>query len=104
MVWLVVLPFSFSSRLMRVTAAPSPMATAKMGSIAREMMYVGGAILLFGVARRQLARKGRVKSDSVPSVDLQPRPEESEIGALEGRRELLASLQDRTGHKTAGPI
>lgn len=38
MVSLFVLPFSFSSRLMRDTAAATPMATAKMGSIAREMM------------------------------------------------------------------
>lgn len=48
MISFVVLPFSFSSRLMRVTAAPIPIATAKMGSMTREMMYVGGAIVLFG--------------------------------------------------------
>lgn len=38
MVSLFVLPFSLSSRVMRDTAAPTPMTTAKIGSIAREMM------------------------------------------------------------------
>lgn len=38
-------PSSFSSRLMRVVAAPRPMTTAKIGSATLEMMYVGDGIL-----------------------------------------------------------
>lgn len=37
-VWLPVRPLSFSSRLIRVTAAPKPMKTAKMGSATLEMI------------------------------------------------------------------
>lgn len=41
---LVVFPLLFSSRLIRVTAAETPMTTAKMGSATLEMMYVGAGI------------------------------------------------------------
>lgn len=40
----VVFPLAFSSRLILVAAADSPIRTAKMGSATREMMYVGAAI------------------------------------------------------------
>lgn len=53
-VWDVVLPFSFSSRLIRVAAAESPMNTAKIGSATLEMMYVGAGILtprLYGFSK-----------------------------------------------------
>lgn len=44
-VWEVVLPFSFSSRLILVAAAESPINTAKIGSATLEMMYAGAGIL-----------------------------------------------------------
>ncbi len=44
MLSLVVLPFSFSSRLILITAADKPIATANMGSATREMMYAGAGI------------------------------------------------------------
>lgn len=44
-VWEVVLPFSFSSRLILVAAAESPINTAKIGSATLEIMYVGAGIL-----------------------------------------------------------
>lgn len=45
MVSLPVRPCVFSSRLMRVTVALTPMKTAKIGSATLEMIYVGAGIL-----------------------------------------------------------
>ncbi len=42
----VVVPFSFSSRLILVAAADRPMNTAKMGSATLEMIYAGAGIIL----------------------------------------------------------
>jgi hypothetical protein len=47
----VVCPSSFSSRLMRVAAAESPMNSAKMGSATREIRYVGGGIVVNNIRR-----------------------------------------------------
>lgn len=42
----VLLSSCFSSRLILVAAADSPMKTAKIGSAALEMMYVGAGMLI----------------------------------------------------------
>lgn len=44
MVSFVVFPLAFSSRLIRVTAADTPMKTAKMGSATLEMIYAGAGM------------------------------------------------------------
>lgn len=45
----VVLPLAFSSRLILVAAADSPIKTAKIGSATREMMYVGAGIIAMSI-------------------------------------------------------
>jgi hypothetical protein len=45
MVSSVLLPLAFSSRLILVAAAESPIKRAKMGSATREIMYVGAGIV-----------------------------------------------------------
>ena len=45
----MVFPFSFSSRLILIAAAPSPITRAKIGSPTLEMIYVGGAIVEFAL-------------------------------------------------------
>lgn len=49
-VWEVVLPFSFSSRLILVAAAESPINKAKIGSATLEIMYVGAGILTIEIS------------------------------------------------------
>jgi hypothetical protein len=49
MLWLVLLPFSFSSRFMRVTAAARPIDTAKIGS----RLLFGKSVLLRELGKRR---------------------------------------------------
>lgn len=100
MISFLVLPFSFSSRLMRVTAAPSPIATAKIGSMARDMMYVGGAIFLLGGSRFAIVfGECKERSDSDRPSSLQPRPERKR-GALSVSLDMNGATVLLTGHSS----